>query len=111
MEAWDAMQAHLDEGIGLQTFWILDCDFETIGGRAEDGVVFKGDGFQYIRQIPSVVQTGHKHAGFVGLGLGRQRHCPPGINTFKNNTAFYVKHLLYVKHIWLVRTEKTFWSS
>lgn len=55
MEAWDAMQAHLDEGIGLQTFWILDCDFETIGGRAEDGVVFKGDGFQYIRQIPSVV--------------------------------------------------------
>lgn len=52
-------QSHLDEGIGLQTFGVLHSDLQSIGCGAEDGMVFEGDGFQYVGQIASIVQTCH----------------------------------------------------
>lgn len=52
-------QTHLDESIGLQTFRVLNCDFQAVGCSAEDGMVFEGYCFQYVRQIASIIHTGH----------------------------------------------------
>ena len=50
---------HLYEGIGLQTFGVLDSDLQAVGCSAEDGVVFECDCFQYVGQIASIIHTGH----------------------------------------------------
>lgn len=54
-------QTHLDESICLQAFGVLHSDFKAIGCSAEDGMVFEGDRFQYVGQVTSVIQTGHKN--------------------------------------------------
>lgn len=72
---YNIKQTHLDEGISLHAFGVLHSHLQPVGCSAEDGIVFERDRLQYVGQVASIIQTGHKHVLLiVGLRLGRQRH-------------------------------------